>query len=192
MASPDESPSLTGRHDDLFRWVGICFKEWASLEAHLFTTCLLVLGADATHVAIIYYRTPTLDARLTLADELLRTRMSGRDLVAWKKLLVDVRALLPIRNLLAHSPIATVRQTEWLESDETGQIEPIDTNWLEIATSPWEQLRGRPERSIKDEELPDHFRQVHSVSLRLGALNAGLHRKRPARRVGRARRKSRR
>jgi len=37
----------------------------------MFELCALVLKADPKHVSIVYYRTPTIDARLTLTSDLV-------------------------------------------------------------------------------------------------------------------------
>lgn len=200
MARPDDHPSPSNRHDNLFMWIGICIKEWAKVEAALFEVCHLILKADIAHVAIIFYRTPTLDSRLTLADELVRTIIPARgkkgsrhkNLAAWDQLVKDIRALLPVRNLLAHSPLQYVHHTEWSESEETGEIEPIESYWLEIATSYQERLRGRPARSVKDEELPNHFQKILAVLVQLSLFVTRLKAKPQARRAGRVRRKARR
>jgi hypothetical protein len=69
MAKPPEIDSVEQQKE--FYWLlGIEITIWAQLEEQLFNMCAQVLKAARHHVAIVYYRTPTLDARLTLVDEL--------------------------------------------------------------------------------------------------------------------------
>lgn len=196
MASSDDHSSPTDRHDELFKWVGICIKEWAKVEAHLFEVCHAVLKAERVQVAIIYYRTPTLDTRLTLADELLQTIVAAtapkerarklRELAkVWKQLLADTRELLPTRNLLAHAPVHSVFHTEWEQSEGADEVEMVDSHWLEVATSEVERLRGRPARAIRDDQLPEHFNGVCAISQRLRDLVPRLQQMQRARRVPR-------
>ncbi len=56
--------------DEFFTWLGKCITAWAQVEEHLFEICVHSLGATRHRVAIVYYRTPTLRARLDLTDEL--------------------------------------------------------------------------------------------------------------------------
>jgi hypothetical protein len=49
---------------EFYEWVGKCIKEWAVIEALLYEICATVLKADPKHLAIIYYRTPSLEFRL--------------------------------------------------------------------------------------------------------------------------------
>ena len=55
--------------DEFFTWLGKCITAWAQVEEHLFEICVHSLGATRHRVAIVYYRTPTLDARLQLTNE---------------------------------------------------------------------------------------------------------------------------
>jgi hypothetical protein len=66
-------PLPTKEYDEFYKWVGICIKVWAAVEDRMFELCGLVLKADPRHVSIIYYRTPTIDARLTLTSDLVET-----------------------------------------------------------------------------------------------------------------------
>jgi hypothetical protein len=55
MAAFDEP--LTS--DEFYKWVGICIKEWATIEARLYDICALALKVNPKQVAIVYGRTPT-------------------------------------------------------------------------------------------------------------------------------------
>jgi hypothetical protein len=179
--------------DDFYMWVGKCIKEWAAAESYLFEICSLILKASSRQVAIIYYRTHTLGAQLTLLDDLMKTVLpKGKSKSAgeWAALVKEIRDLLPIRNLLAHAPVGHAYVTEWIENE--GKIEPVDSRWLHVTTSFGEQLTGKF-RSIDQPELPGHFDRVRAVKLRLGDFVARLKaRERQARRATPLRRRSRR
>ena len=55
------------------KWVGYCITPWADVEEHLFEICGKALACAKERAAIIYYKTPTVDARLSLTDELARS-----------------------------------------------------------------------------------------------------------------------
>jgi len=135
-----------------------------------------VLAGDPKHAAIIYYRTPSFETRLSLVEELLLTVLPQRqrkrgdhdhaDVIAWTKLLKDTRELLPIRNLLAHSPISIVIHTD-IQLDKNGQASKVlgQKQWHRVQTSPNEMQRGRKEaeRSITDDQLPHHYADVSAI-----------------------------
>jgi hypothetical protein len=56
----------------------MCIKQWELVEIHLFKICELILGANRKHLAIIYYRTPTLDSRLSLTNDLVESMFPKR------------------------------------------------------------------------------------------------------------------
>jgi hypothetical protein len=188
MINPDDEPVLL-TSNEFYKWVGICIKEWAAIEAHLYDICLLALKVDRTQVAIVYGRTPNIDARLTLVNELVLTILPGRDrkgrdhpeVVGWTQLVKDIRTLLKIRNLLAHAPVGHVWHTEWL-TGEDGQEETVETHWLHVTSSTVDQLRGRQIESIDQPELPDHFKEVRSAAARLVEFVARLKKMRRAKR----------
>jgi hypothetical protein len=68
-----DNPSPDKQHDEFFKWIGICIKEWSKIETELFELCSIVLNADKRHVAIIYYRTPSIESRISLTNDLLET-----------------------------------------------------------------------------------------------------------------------
>jgi hypothetical protein len=59
-------------HDEFHLMAGQCISQWAFTDSILFLICQRVLGCSTEHAAIVYYRTPTLDARLTLTSDLNR------------------------------------------------------------------------------------------------------------------------
>jgi hypothetical protein len=155
---------------EFYQWIGVCIKAWAAVENKLFDVCELVLAADRKRAAIVFYRTPTIDTRLSLTSELVLTVLPQRerkdgghdhpDVFYWKDLVKDIRDLLPIRNLLAHAPIAHAHETEFLDAEGK---ETMQTSWYEIMTSLEEQLTGKHELVIQDIELPEYLKKVRGI-----------------------------
>lgn len=162
------------RRDEFYKWIGLCIKEWASIEDKLFELCMFALKAPEKQTAIVYYRTPTIDSRLKLTDELLRTVLPQRekkdgghdhpDVTRWVDVMNAINDLLPTRNLLAHSP---VRESVFMWVRMTKEQPPIverDDSWLEVAVSANEEMRGRKHSApIKSEALPAHFREIEAA-----------------------------
>lgn len=100
---------------DFLMMVGKCITDWARIEEVLFYMCQEMLNVSLEQCAIIYYRTPTLETRLQLLDELMNEffpkpeRQNGghppKEIKLWGKLLADIRDEMPIRNQLAHQPV---------------------------------------------------------------------------------------
>lgn len=110
MSNPAFSPE-----DEFHMWIGKCITAWAKVEEHLFDICVKSLGTTQQKAAIVYFRTPTLDTRLKLVDELVRTVLPKRerkdgghdheDVKTWNKFRKQIGEILPVRNRLAHHPV---------------------------------------------------------------------------------------
>jgi hypothetical protein len=189
-----DNPSPDMRHDEFFKWVGICIKEWAKIERELFDLCSIVLNADIKHVAIIYYRTPSIEGRISLTDDLLKTlwqKQPGQhettELRNWKEIRNVIRSLIPVRNLIAHAPINYNISVE-VEVDQSGSGAPSGVrsqkSWIEIATSPQEMLKTGKRLSIRDSDgdvnMQTHFRDIHAIWNRLLIYRQALQQIRPA------------
>jgi hypothetical protein len=195
MSTPDDyefyldDPMPEG---EFYQWVGRCIKEWAKIEDMLFEICRRILRTELKRAAIVYYRTPTIDARLSLTDELVlsvlpqRARQSGGhdhpNVTEWRQIVKDIRELLPIRNILAHSRVGrpTSRASFAVDDDQPGEVQ---TSWFEIATNFEEQLRGRPELCIIDRHLPDHLADIKSTFSNLDKFFSVLKKKRYVKRA---------
>jgi hypothetical protein len=173
-----DNPSPDKAHDEFFKWVGICIKEWAKIENELFELCKIVLDIRVEHVAIIYYRTPSIESRISLTDDLLKTlwpkqpgHHDATELQDWEQMRNDIRKLTRTRNLLAHAPI---NYHFGLKVTIAKNGEPVKTSqdtWMEIATSPQETFKTGTRQSIRDTggdvNMQTHFRDVHAVWDRL-------------------------
>jgi hypothetical protein len=178
MAEPPEIDSAE-QQKEFFWLLGIGMTMWAQLEEQLFGICAQVLKAAKHHAAIVYYRTPSLDARVTLVDELVKTIFPERKPGAhshvsekvWKDLVTDIKKELPIRNQLAHSPAAS----------HGGRFVPPDggppefRSWFASYISPTERLRGRhkgPEY-LKRGDVRKHVNRVAELTKRLRNIREG-------------------
>jgi hypothetical protein len=105
------------RSDEFYKWVGHSITAWANVETWFFQLCWRSIGsseASKERAAIVYFRTPTLDARIKLVDELVKTilprpqrRKGGHaypDVQQWNKLKKKLEKNLSTRNRIAHHP----------------------------------------------------------------------------------------
>jgi hypothetical protein len=105
--------------DEFHLYVGYCIAAWARVDDALFEICRGCLG-PTEQSAIIYYRTPGLDLRFKLTDELVlsilprRQRKSGGhdhpDVKAWPRAIARHEDLLAIRRRIAYYPVANQAQ----------------------------------------------------------------------------------
>jgi hypothetical protein len=171
--------------NEFYKWIGICIKEWANIEAALYNLCGIVLRkASPEQVAVIFGRTPTIDARLSLTSDLLVTVLQAEspESAEWKQLLKELRDLLSTRNLLAHAPVEKSQGIAWIETEEG---EELRTSWLSVSTSEADLLRGRALNSVSDEQLRHHSEAVHMSWINLLRFASNVremqHAKRPQR-----------
>jgi hypothetical protein len=139
-------PSQLMPSEEFYLWVGRCITAWAKVEEHLFDICQKSLNTSTEKAAIVYYRTPTLDTRINLVDELVRSSLPKRDrksgghdhpdVQEWDDIRKAIGALLHTRRRIAHHPVAD-RSIE-------GQLGLLsDMSWIELYMSDAERLRGR-------------------------------------------------
>jgi hypothetical protein len=95
--------------------IGRAITEWAEIQDELFHIVHRILECRSEHAAIVFFRTPTFEGRLSLAEELLKTvfpqtadKPGSHDhpgFVVWMDIAKAIRAEIPIRNRLAHQPV---------------------------------------------------------------------------------------
>ena len=169
--------------DEFFTWLGKCITAWAQVEEHLFEICVHSLRATKHRVAIVYYRTPTLDSRLQLTNELVRTVLPARDPPSgghdhpdtkkWDDLRGQIIGLLPVRNRMAHHPV-TYKDLGLpvlgLSTPGPGFALPVIGSWYESYVSEAEKLRGKHE-DIKPLTAPDLSQHRVSVEIVIKQLD---------------------
>ena len=110
----DVPPSPTAEEKaQFYAAVGRAITDWANLEKELFEITAAILGCAKRHSAIVFYRTPTIDSRLTLTNDLVESIFPAHapgehpspTLKEWRRLQSDIKTKLKIRNWLAHHPI---------------------------------------------------------------------------------------
>jgi hypothetical protein len=168
-------------------YVGFCITAWALIEEQLFKICTFSLATSAGQAAIVYYRTPSLDARLSLVSELVTNMLpqkerpnGGREhpaVIRWNELSKNVRDLLTIRRRIAHHPVSARHTLD--KKDGIGELD-LKT-WLEIYMSQEEQLRGRDKnlKPLKEDHLTIHYLDVAGLSRKLGAFYSDVLVKQP-------------
>jgi hypothetical protein len=163
MRSPKESivqfeneeaeKDLEKQGRQFFYWVGLAVTQWARIDEELFSICAAVLKADQRHVAIIYYRTPSLEARISLTNDLAKTVMPQRKRKngghaspferKWDKLIQDIKDALRIRNQLAHSPVGGVLKFVGSDNSDPYNTVLIAEPHYASFMSEAEKLRGK-------------------------------------------------
>jgi hypothetical protein len=172
LVMSDSVPEL----DEFLKNVGMCITDWSFIEDKLFELCYLSLKAPRVQASIVYYRTPTIDSRLSLVDELITAVLpkkksgehSGELEIKWKKILAEIKELLPERNALAHYPvkeIISVPENFLIALSENYSKRPRKYSAIPHKN---EQLRGRKGRTMDADMLPKHLQK-------LGRLEFDLH-----------------
>jgi hypothetical protein len=174
--------------DKFHMMVGYCIAEWATVDEELFLILRNCLG-PYEQSAIIYYRTPGLDVRLSLTDELVLSVLPEKDrqsgghddpsVQSWKKILGQFRTLLSVRRRIAHLPVIPRRIIQGgatfgnfaFNTTTFGDPGTIESSF-EIYESKHEQLRGKSEgRSLLTvEDLQNHLVEVHALGEALRAF----------------------
>jgi hypothetical protein len=111
---PPPPVKITASEIEFLMYVGYCITTWADVEEKLFDILWKCLKCPPEQAAIVYYRTPNLDGRLSLTDELVKhalpkpKRKSGGhphpDVKQWNELEAKFRQLLSVRRRIAHHP----------------------------------------------------------------------------------------
>jgi hypothetical protein len=112
-------------------YVGFCITAWAKVEEQLFRICVECLKTSDEKTAIVYYRTPSLSARLELLDELVRATLprklrksGGHDLPivkSWKDIYGEAKNLLGTRRRIANvRTILCSLRNRYQESESRG------------------------------------------------------------------------
>lgn len=165
--------------DQFHMAVGYCIAKWAQIEDQLFRLCWTALRCPPQQAAIVYFRTPTVDGRLALVSELIRTALPKKakkdgghdhaDTKTWAQLEKDIRALLATRSRLAHHPVGGHSFQHGIEVGD-GDFASIGTSALfQSYVSEYEQWRGRHTDTppLHYSDLDAHFPALNDVARRL-------------------------
>jgi hypothetical protein len=162
--------------------IGRCITGWVFIEEKLFDLCLMTLKAPKKQTAIVYYRTPTIDSRLALVEELIAAVLptkkpgehSSKAEIEWDAIAKEIRLLLPERNALAHFPLKEIFLP--IESyEEAANPDFRQPRKLAIRPHKNERLRKEPKiQSMDAESLPKHWRRINQLSMDLYSFQSTL------------------
>jgi hypothetical protein len=168
-----ESEAWQKKADDFHLYIGHCIAAWADVDDQLFRVFRDCVG-PYEQCAIIYYRTPGLDVRFKLTDEIVKSilpkpeRKDGghdhEDVQIWKDTIKDADSLLATRRRIAHHPVSLRMRpgSEKIGTLNTQMFNAIATppeSWFEIYMSEHERQRGRSVHlpPLQVEDLADHL-----------------------------------
>ena len=172
---------IQARGEEFHLMVGTCITAWADVDEALFQIFWRCVG-PLKQCAIIYYKTPSMNARLTMTSEIVKSRLplpkqenGGKphpDVAAWSKAAAGFESLLSARRRIAHQPSAmrVPPHAAFVGHAFAGAIYASgDDEYFEIYTSLAEQLRGKEaERSpLKIADLEKHLADVTALRDRL-------------------------
>lgn len=165
--------------ESFYFWVGKCIKRWASIEQTLFEICHLTLDARRRLSAVVFFRTPNIEAKISLVSDLLEARLfpqgkkSGehdpQELKDWNALERRLRALLPLRNFVAHNP-AKIRS----KKSVAGQKPVYDPEQVIVQHGDDEDRRPSSIKRVTTDDMEKHFALVTSLVNDLGKLKDAL------------------
>ena len=154
-------------------WIGRCISEWAAIEEVIFDVFCIALNTDTRLAAIVFYKTPNMQSRVTLTTELIEAItpvQPGRHhhplRKQWDSITKLISGLIPIRNLMAHHPIDSVAAPS---STGSPSVSNFDGSLYKIETSKSEKLRGKSGsiKSIRESEMPLYYDKVRNVHTEL-------------------------
>ncbi len=157
-------------------WIGRCISEWANIEETIFDICCIALCTHIKLAAIVFYKTPSLSARLTLTTELLQALFSKEPgahanhiLKNWREITATIDELILYRNLMAHQPLddAPIGGYDFfINSDETDILKLMAyRDSFKIAMSKSEAIRGKKAKipAIDEKDMPNYFERVREL-----------------------------
>jgi hypothetical protein len=150
--------------------LGRAVTDWALVEQELFAITHSILNCTAERAAIVFYRTPTIDSRITLTDDLISSFFPRHNpgehpdtkLKLWNNLQRKMKEILPFRNKLAHHPVIHMFN---VENVGDGKISVTHTKRVS-RISRTEKLRKRKE----SDHLPVGIQDVRTHRSALARL----------------------
>ncbi len=167
--------------DEFHMLMGYCIAEWATVDESLFMIFRDCVG-PYEQCAIIYYRSPGLDIRLNLTDEIVRSILPKHkpgehpadSVKEWDSIKKNFSNLLSVRRRIAHQPvnitfipgrrvaIPTVNKEAFARY--SAQPQPS----FDIFASKHEEIRGKqPSKPLQSGDLEDHLLAVDELNYSL-------------------------
>jgi hypothetical protein len=160
--------------------IGRAITEWAAIQDQLYSIVLTVLRCAPRHAAIVFFRTPSIESRITLTDDLLKTVFPQTSekpgskphpgYVVWMNIQADLRDETPIRNSLAHHPVDLVIDV-W-EHKTTGELSFSGTRPATMMSLS-ETLRKGSRQPLTIEDIEAHIARVSAFAPRLLEFRSG-------------------
>jgi hypothetical protein len=173
MAKPEEEKWRHPKFKEFHLEMGYCVSAWALVDEVLFSIFQRCVG-PWHQCAIIYYRTPGLDIRRGLVDEIVRfilpkpekNEHPHEDVKAWAAATRGLNDLLATRRRIAHQQVGVTLYAD--ERPQSPNYNPV----MEVFASHYERLRGKDEggRGIDIERLAQHQADVQLLADRLAAF----------------------
>jgi len=160
--------------------IGRAITEWASVQDQLFAIVRLILRCSERHASIVFFRTPSIESRISLTDDLLKTvfpQTSDKPgskphpgYTVWTQIQKELRKETPLRNSLAHHPVELV--VDAYEHKVTGEIMFVGTRpatMLSLA----EAKRKGSRYPLTIEDIRAHYARVATFAPRLLDFRSG-------------------
>jgi hypothetical protein len=182
--------SLQEAGEEFYMWMGYCIGGWATVETMVFRICWKTLGCKEEKAAIVYFKSPTLESRVTLVQELVESVLpktqNGKkihpDLQTWKDIVLHFNDLKHVRSRIAHHPVAPIIIVGNVLGQSLNTATPgahVDIFWFQNYVSPEERLRGRHDtvKPLGIDDLKAHHIETLSLTTE---LNDFLYKRLPA------------
>ena len=172
--------TIRDRSDDgdaFYIALGCCISAWSEVEKEMFDLCQRAMHVDKDVASVVYYRTPTIRARLELLNELVKLRLpktkSGtkphRVLKMWSAIFSDTQKELETRNRLAHHPVSSQKIVIMNALAEDGTQSRREFSLSQTTVSEDEALRGRHQ-----DQLPLYQADLEAHYFLCGGLSASI------------------
>src|SRR5580704_811044 len=105
IVDPDEEALKPGSAAaDFYAHIGRIMVLWAEIEGYLFDLFVFATVMHKYRASIIFEKLGTIGTRLELTNTLLEVTLKQPWLKKWQEAYKQTKALLPLRNHVAHSP----------------------------------------------------------------------------------------
>lgn len=160
------------RQDEFYLLIGYCIAGWAHVDEALFQVFAQCVS-PYEQAAIIYYRTPGLDVRLKLTDELVRSLLPKRErksgghdheyVKSWKEIFDTIDKLLGTRRLIAHQRV----EMKQIENMLLLFVRPdlFGDDLYRIYANPHERIRAKESDAtpLMLSDLKNHIRDINDA-----------------------------
>ena len=163
---------VTRDAEQFYQMIGACITTWANVDEELFRIFRRCVG-PLEQSAIIYFKTPSLEVRRTLTEELVysvlpKTRSGDQphpSVKAWKEASKSFQELSKIRGQIAHHRMSYL--VDPMKFTEPG-AKREDTEWFQLYLTFGQEHRKRDAgKPLKYRDLVQHLEGVLQLSIAL-------------------------